>query len=214
MTYQTLIEQLTDYQAYHQQKYRAPEKSGELSSYMTEFKQTGQYARQAFLQIVKSVDHKIEWFQAQRASNWMNQAQIARAYFYCFFKCEGDLPDEPGLAIRLYAQDDALGVSVEMSVLERHLSDRSLNLLHRHLSVEIAPPFYYMTYHNGIETQITGTNENRHEIMRRLHANNMRKAFVKVNVGLLSDYSNLESLSDAIVAQMSAIMPYYFATRQ
>ncbi|MBR7928094.1 ribonuclease P [Aerococcaceae bacterium zg-ZUI334] len=211
---QSVVRILQKFTQYHGQKYIAPQKAGDDEDYMLQFKQDGGAARKSFQNLIQNIEQQGLPLKAQRTSNWMNQAQIARAYFYCFFRHAEDIPSQPGMALRLLQDGDSLGITWEVSVLERTLSQESLPQLHRALSVPISEPSYYLVYQNGIETVYAGTESNRAQLQRLLEANMVRKVLIKEKIGDLTSFQNEDEFIKAVITVFERLYPYYLATKE
>ncbi|MBD3949008.1 ribonuclease P [Tuanshanicoccus lijuaniae] len=211
---QKMIQMMEKFIQYHGQKYIAPHKAGDEEEYMLQFKHDGGAARKAFQQIVKAIEQKDLPLKAQRTSNWMNQAQIARAYFYCFFRHPDDLLSQPGMALRLLQEGDLLGISWEVSVLERTRREDSLPQLHRALALPISAPTYYLAYQNGIETLYEGTETNRQYLREALAEQNIRKVLIKENIGYLTAFDSEEAFINAALIVFDRLYSYYLATKE
>src|SRR5699024_4507837 len=109
-----------------EKKYIKPEKAGVLSQSMLDLRELAQSARKEFIVISQLLAEKVKPFEAERVSQWMNQAQICRPHFWCYYRFPSDDIDEVTLAIRLYGNYNDFGVSVEVSFIERKKSEKSL----------------------------------------------------------------------------------------
>lgn len=202
------------YTQYHHQKYIAPQKAGDDEEYMLLYKADGGKARKAFEQLVNVVEAKQTLLKKQRVSNWMNQAQFGRAYFYCFFRQLEDFAWEPGMAMRLFEEKGSIGVTWEVSVLERTLEKESLIMQHRILSVPIDCSAYYVAYQNGVETIYRGTEDNRVFLIQAVSEGAIRKVIIKEKIGLLECFETLEEFVDKAIEVMEHLYPYYLATKE
>ena len=61
-----------------------------------------------------------------RVSQWMNQAQVVRPAFWRYFYRRGQDEGNPSFALRLFYNDDKLGVYVELSFIEAQ-NERTLS---------------------------------------------------------------------------------------
>lgn len=198
---------------YHGQKYIAPAKAGEEKDIMETFKKDGQTARQAFTELAQSVDQSLQDFHMQKVSSWMNQAQIGRPHFWCYFKREEESKHDPHFAIRLITLDDGLGISVEVSFIERGVVPETIVRQNQVLAVPIQAPLYYLAQSNGVFSRYEATEENRLFLQEAVADKTIRKVLVKVDIPKLSSYSDQEALVTAILEGFRLLSPYYLATK-
>lgn len=205
---------IEEYLQYQGQKYVSPKKAIDEEEFMFQFKSDGGKARNQFKKIVEEIDRHQTYLKMQRVSNWMNQAQFGTTMFYCFFRGIGDKMSEPGIAIRLYLENDRLGVTWEVSVLERTLDKDSLKYQHQILKRPITDPLYYLVYQNGIGTIYPGTEDNRIYLINAVDTQQVRKVLVKVLIGYFDEFTSIESLALKAKEKLDVIFPYYLATRE
>ena len=93
---------------------------------MMDLRDLARQARDEFSLISKSFEDRVKPFKAERVSQWMNQSQLCRLHFWCYFRLPSDGFDDSALAIRLYGESDNFGISVEVSFVERRRSENSL----------------------------------------------------------------------------------------
>lgn len=203
---------IKDYLTYQGFKYIKPEKAGPLAAEMKKLKALGQAARAEFTEIAKTLEPKVAPFQMTRVSNWANQAQIARPHFWCYFKQPQDSQDDVGLAIRLYGQEEAYGISVEVSFVERKKSETTLLKQHKILDLPIAEPLYYFAQENGLSHRLAGTEDNRQNLREKIVSGQVRKVLVKYDIPL-SEELDLNALTDQLAQGFDKLMPYYQVTR-
>ncbi|OTN91591.1 hypothetical protein A5809_000956 [Enterococcus faecium] len=72
----------------------------------------------------------------------MNQAQICRPHFWCYYRLPSDHQDDVAIAIRLYGNGipEQFGISVEVSIVERKRSEHSLSKQNKVLNQPISAP--------------------------------------------------------------------------
>lgn len=192
-------------------KYSAPSKAGDLAALMMTYKEKGQAARVEFSQLAQDFQAFYPKLELQRASNWMNQAQILRPHFWIYLKGFGEL-SEPMFALRLYGQESDFGVSLEVSFLERKKDDDSLIQQNRVLDLPIAAPLYYFAQIDGVSQRFEGTEANRQLLQEMLAKKQVRKVLVKQDINL-SEAVSRESILEELQQAVENLIPYYEATR-
>ena len=201
---------LNTYMPYSESKYITPEKAGVLREQMEEFKQAGQNARAAFTQIAKAFAPKLPHFSLQATSQWMNQAQIARPFFWAYFIGPDQSKAAPALALRSLYDREPAGISLELSVLERFSDEQSLPKLHRHLNMPASAPFYYFAQINGTSERMAATEENRQWLLDSLHngTHGLRKVQLKADIENIAQYE-LPELIERLGELADALLPFY-----
>lgn len=96
------FDKLKEYLPYRGEKYIKPEKAGNYRQYMMDLRDLARQARDEFSLISKSFEDRVKPFKAERVSQWMNQSQLCRPHFWCYFRLPSDNLDDSALAIRLY----------------------------------------------------------------------------------------------------------------
>ena len=207
----SLFPAIKAYLPYQGTKYIAPEKAGDLREVMLDLRAKGQDARKEFIDLVKDFQALYPNLSLERASQWMNQAQILRPHFWNYVRGYGEIT-EPMFALRLYGSADDFGVSLEVSFMERKKDDYSLSKQNRILQVPIDRPIYYFAQIDGVSQRFEGTEENRQFLTQQLAAGQVRKVLVKYDIPLSQAVSREQVLSQLQEA-MTALIPFYEATR-
>ena len=212
---------LIEYTDYAERKYIKPKKAGDLKEDMELFRKKGQAARKVFTEIAKSVEEKMEGFQLQKVSSWMNQAQIARPYLWVFLKQEGDIESESGIALRVFKNEKTkkVGVSLEVSFVERKIGENTLENQNKVLEVPIEEPLYYFVQfskskENCMLDRIEGNEKNRKKLLEDMKEGNIRKVLVKFNVEEIKKFENLEDLTKEFLKGVRLLMPFYLKTKE
>ena len=207
----SLFPAIKAYLPYQGTKYIAPEKAGDLREVMLDLRAKGQAARKEFIDLVKDFQALYPNLSLERASQWMNQAQILRPHFWNYLKGYGEIT-EPMFALRLYGGADDFGVSLEVSFMERKRDEDSLSKQNRILQVPIDRPIYYFAQTEGVSQRFEGTEDNRRLLMKQVQEGQVRKVLAKYDVNLSEANSREEVLSNLQEA-MTALIPFYEATR-
>ena len=207
----SLFPAIKAYLPYQGTKYIAPEKAGDLREVMLDLRAKGQDARKEFIDLVKDFQAIFPNLSLERASQWMNQAQVLRPHFWNYLKGYGDIT-EPMFALRLYGSADDFGVSLEVSFMERKKDEDSLSKQNRILQVPIDRPIYYFAQIDGVSQRFEGTEENRQFLTQQLAAGQVRKVLVKYDVPL-SQAASREQVLSQLQEAMTALIPFYEATR-
>lgn len=207
----SLFPAIKAYLPYQGTKYIAPEKAGDLREVMLDLRAKGQDARKEFIDLVKDFQAIFPNLSLERASQWMNQAQILRPHFWNYVRGYGEIT-EPMFALRLYGSADDFGVSLEVSFMERKKDEDSLSKQNRILQVPIDSPIYYFVQIDGVSQRFEGTEDNRRLLMKQVQEGQVRKVLAKYDVNLSGANSREEVLSNLQEA-MTALIPFYEATR-
>lgn len=207
----SLFPAIKAYLPYQGTKYIAPEKAGDLREVMLDLRAKGQAARKEFIDLVKDFQALYPNLSLERASQWMNQAQILRPHFWNYVRGYGEIT-EPMFALRLYGSADDFGVSLEVSFMERKKDEDSLSKQNRILQVPIDRPIYYFAQIDGESQRFEGTEDNRRLLMKQVQEAQVRKVLAKYDVNLSEANSREEVLSNLQEA-MTALIPFYEATR-
>ncbi|MBZ2132649.1 ribonuclease P [Streptococcus gordonii] len=207
----SLFPAIKAYLPYQGTKYIAPEKAGDLGEVMLDLRAKGQAARKEFIDLVKGFQALYPNLSLERASQWMNQAQILRPHFWNYVRGYGEIT-EPMFALRLYGTADDFGVSLEVSFMERKKDEYSLSKQNRILQVPIDRPIYYFAQIDGVSQRFEGTEDNRRLLMKQVQEGQVRKVLAKYDVNLSGANSREEVLSNLQEA-MTALIPFYEATR-
>ena len=212
---------LIEYTNYERKKYIKPEKAGDLRKDMELFRKNGQNSRKVFTEIAKAVEEKMEGFQLQKVSSWMNQAQIARPYLWVFLKQEGDIESESGIALRVFKNERTrkVGISLEVSFVERKIGENTLERQNKVLDLPIKKPLYYFVQfskskENCMLDRIEGNEKNRKKLLEDMKEGNIRKVLVKFNVEEIKKFENLEDLTKEFLKGVRLLMPFYLKTKK
>ena len=193
-------------------KYQSPAKAGVLAQEMEQYRALGQAARKEFTDLVSAFQKRYSYLEQERTSQWMNQGQVLRPHFWAYLKGEGTQA-EPMFALRLYGDPVDFGVSLEVSFIERKKDDQSLQKQLKVLALPISQPIYYLAQENGESRRIEGTEKNRQSLLQAVADGVVRKVLVKYDIPLV-EAGSLEEVLDQLQKAMTALEPYYLATRQ
>ena len=130
------IEKMKQFFRYEKVKYKNPVKFPELAEEMIQLRKAGQEARGEFTVLTEIFQKNFQTFRMNRVSQWMNQAQVLRPAFWRYFIEEGQDEGNPSFALRLFNQENKLGVYVELSFIERKKNDNSVCLQNKVLECE------------------------------------------------------------------------------
>ena len=172
----------------------------------------GQAARKEFTDLVSAFQKRYSYLEQERTSQWMNQGQVLRPHFWAYLKGEGTLA-EPMYALRLYGDAADFGVSLEVSFIERKKDEQSLQKQHKVLTLPISQPVYYLAQENGESRRIEGTEKDRLSLLQAVADGVVRKVLVKYDIPLV-EVGSIEDVLDQLQSAMTALEPYYLATRQ
>lgn len=204
---------LEQYLSYRDRKYIAPAKAGERADEMETFKIDGQTARAAFSELAKQVSSELAHFKMERVSGWMNQAQIGRPLFFCYYNHEASSRVDPTFAIRLLMIEGRLGISVEVSFIERGVIPETIIRQNRVLDVPVSDGVYYFVQRDGESRRVEGTEENRQGLLKQRTAGLFRKVLVKFDIPDLGQFETDEDLVAEIMTGFRTLHPYYGATQ-
>lgn len=204
---------LEQYVGYRDMKYIAPAKAGERADEMETFKKDGQTARASFSDLAKQVASELADFKMERVSGWMNQAQIGRPLFFCYYNHEASSRVDPTFAIRLLMIEGRLGISVEVSFIERGVVPETIVRQNRVLDVPVSDGVYYFVQRDGESRRVEGTEENRQGLLKQRTAGLFRKVLVKFDIPDLGQFETDEDLVAEIMSGFRALHPYYGATQ-
>lgn len=203
-----MFEKMNAYLAYQGDKYIKPEKAGELAAMMEDLKALGQSARKNFGEISQKLAVMLPSFEADRVSQWMNQAQVCRPHFWCYYRQPSDSAQDVAMAIRLYGTKDDFGISVEVSFLERKKADDTLIKQNRVLNLPITAPLYYFAQEKGISRRLDGNEENRLLLQEQVASGQVRKVLVKYDVPIEREMT-LKILLKKLLDAFQILYPYY-----
>lgn len=204
---------LEQYVGYRDMKYIAPAKAGERADEMETFKKDGQTARAAFSELAKQVASELAHFKMERVSGWMNQAQIGRPLFFCYYNHETASRLDPTFAIRLLMIEGRLGISVEVSFIERGVIPETITRQNRVLDVPVSDGVYYFVQRDGESRRVEGTEENRIRLLEQRASGSFRKVLVKIDIPDLGRFDSDKELVSEIMTGFRVLNPYYEATR-
>ncbi len=208
-----MLEQINRYLAYQGEKYIKPEKAGELANDMAALRVLAQSARKEFQTINELLAQQVAPFASERVSQWMNQAQVCRPHFWCYYRLPSDSVEDVALATRLYGVKDDFGISVEVSFVERKKSEQTLVKQHKVLDLPIKAPLYYFAQEDGLSRRVAGTEESRQLLKEQVADATVRKVLVKYDV-LVTETMTLENLIAQLKNGFELLMPYYEHTKK
>lgn len=204
---------LEQYVGYRDMKYIAPAKAGERADEMETFKKDGQTARASFSDLAKQIDSELAHFKMERVSGWMNQAQIGRPLFFCYYNHEAASRLDPTFAIRLVMIEERLGITVEVSFIERGVVPETIIRQNRVLDVPVSDGVYYFVQREGESLRVEGTEENRIRLLEQRASGSFRKVLVKIDIPDLGRFDSDKELVSEIMTGFRVLNPYYEATR-
>lgn len=194
------IEKMSRFFCYDKVKYRNPVKFPEVAEEMEQLKKAGQDARQEFTKLTEVFYKNFHTFRMDRVSQWMNQAQVVRPAFWRYFIEEGQDEGNPSFALRLFNQDNKLGVYVELSFIERKKKDNSVRLQNKVLECEPNSNILYVAsdfQKNALAYE--GNESNRDKLIRAVKEGEIRKVILRRPVFLESSKDGIEEeLADAL----------------
>ncbi len=201
------IEKMSQFFRYDKVKYMNPVKFPEVAEEMEQLKKAGQDARQEFTKLTEVFYKNFHTFRMDRVSQWMNQAQVVRPAFWRYFIEEGQDEGNPSFALRLFNQENKLGVYVELSFIERKKNDNSLRL--QNIVLECEPNrnvLYVASDFQKNAKSYEGKVSNRDELIRAVKEGKVRKVILRRPVYLESTKGGIEEeLADAL----KELIPFY-----
>ena len=201
------IEKMSQFFRYDKVKYRNPVKFPEVAEEMEQLKKAGQDARQEFTKLTEVFYKNFHTFRMDRVSQWMNQAQVVRPAFWRYFIEEEQDEGNPSFALRLFNQENKLGVYVELSFIERKKNDNSVRLQNKVLECEPNSNILYVAsdfQKNAMAYE--GSVPNRDKLTRAVQEGEIRKVILRRPVFLESTKDGIkEELSDAL----KELIPFY-----
>ena len=201
------IEKMKQFFRYEKVKYKSPVKFPEVAEEMIQLKKAGQDARQEFTKLTEIFYKNFHTFRKDPVSQWMNQAQVVRPAFWRQFIDEGQAEGTPSFALRLFNQENKLGVYVELSFIERKKNDNSVCLQNKVLECEPNSNILYIAsdvQKNAIAYE--GNESNRDKLARAVKEGEFRKVILRRPVFLESTKDGIEEeLSDALME----LFPFY-----
>lgn len=201
------IDKMSRFFCYDKVKYRNPVKFPEVAEEMEQLKKAGQDARQEFTKLTEVFYKNFHTFRMDRVSQWMNQAQVVRPAFWRYFIEEGQDEGNPSLALRLFNQENKLGVYVELSFIERKKNDNSLRLQNKVLECEPNRNVLYVASDfQKNATTYEGNVSNRDELIRAVKEGKVRKVILRRPVYLESTKGGIE---DELTNALKELIPFY-----
>ena len=201
------IEKMSQFFCYDKVKYRNPVKFPEVAEEMEQLKKAGQDARQEFTKLTEVFYKNFHTFRMDRVSQWMNQAQVVRPAFWRYFIEEGQDEGNPSFALRLFNQENKLGVYVELSFIERKKNDNSVRLQNKVLECESNSNILYVAsdfQKNAMAYE--GSVPNRDKLTKAVQEGEIRKVILRRPVFLESTKDGIEEeLADAL----KELIPFY-----
>lgn len=201
------IEKMSRFFRYDKVKYKNPVKFPEVAQEMEQLKRAGQDAREEFTKLTVAFQKNFQTFHMDRVSQWMNQAQVARPAFWRYFIEEGQDEGNPSFALRLFYNDDKLGVYVELSFIERKKNDHSLRLQNKVLECEPNRNVLYVAsdfQKNAMAYE--GNESNRDELIRAVEEGKVRKVILRRSVFLENDTDGIE---EELTEALNELIPFY-----
>lgn len=201
------IEKMKQFFRYDKVKYRNPVKFPEVAEEMEQLKKAGQDARGEFTKLTEVFQKNFKSFRMAQVSQWMNQAQVVRPAFWRYFIEEGQDEGNPSFALRLFNQENKLGVYVELSFIERKKNDNSVRLQNKVLECEPNSNILYVAsdfQKNAMAYE--GSVPNRDKLTKAVQEGEIRKVILRRPVFLESTKDGIEEeLSDAL----KELIPFY-----
>ena len=201
------IEKMKQFFRYDKVKYRNPVKFPEIAEEMEQLKKAGQDSRQEFTKLTEEFQKNFKSFRMAQVSQWMNQAQVVRPAFWRYFIEEGQDEGNPSFALRLFNQENKLGVYVELSFIERKKNDNSVRLQNKVLECEPNSNILYVAsdfQKNAMAYE--GSVPNRDKLTKAVQEGEIRKVILRRPVFLESTKDGIEEeLSDAL----KELIPFY-----
>lgn len=201
------IEKMSQFFRYDKVKYRNPVKFPEVAEEMEQLKKAGQDSRQEFTKLTEEFQKNFKSFRMAQVSQWMNQAQVVRPAFWRYFIEEGQDEGNPSFALRLFNQENKLGVYVELSFIERKKNDNSVRLQNKVLECEPNSNILYVAsdfQKNAMAYE--GSVPNRDKLTKAVQEGEIRKVILRRPVFLESTKDGIEEeLSDAL----KELIPFY-----
>ena len=201
------IEKMSQFFRYDKVKYKNPVKFPKVAKEMEQLKKAGQDARLEFTKLTEVFKKNFKSFRMDRVSQWMNQAQVARPAFWRYFIEEGQDEGNPSFALRLFNQENKLGVYVELSFIERKMNEHSLRLQNKVLECEPNRNILYVASDfQKNATAYEGNLSNRDELIKAVNEGEIRKVILRRPVFLENDKDGIEEeLADAL----KELIPFY-----
>ena len=201
------IEKMGNFFRYDKVKYKNPVKFPEIAEEMEQLKRAGQDARGEFTKLTEVFQKNFKSFRMDRVSQWMNQAQVARPAFWRYFIEEGQDEGNPSFALRLFNQENKLGVYVELSFIERKKNDNSVRMQNKVLECEPNHNVLYVASDfQKNATSYEGNVSNRDELIRAVKEGKVRKVILRRPVFLENTKAGIE---DELTNALKELIPFY-----
>lgn len=201
------IEKMSRFFRYDKVKYRNPVKFPEVAEEMEQLKKAGQDARQEFTKLTEVFYKNFHTFFMDRVSQWMNQAQVVRPAFWRYFIEEEQDEGNPSFALRLFNQENKLGVYVELSFIERKKNDNSVRMQNKVLECEPNRNVLYVASDfQKNATSYEGNVSNRDELIRAVKEGKVRKVILRRPVFLENTKAGIE---DELTNALKELIPFY-----
>lgn len=201
------IEKMSRFFRYDKVKYRNPVKFPEVAEKMEQLKKAGHDARQEFTKLTEVFYKNFHTFFMDRVSQWMNQAQVVRPAFWRYFIEEGQDEGNPSFALRLFNQENKLGVYVELSFIERKKNDNSVRMQNKVLECEPNRNVLYVASDfQKNATSYEGNVSNRDELIRAVKEGKVRKVILRRPVFLENTKAGIE---DELRNALKELIPFY-----
>ena len=201
------IEKMSYFFRYDKVKYKNPVKFPEIAEEMELLKKAGQDARQEFTKLTEVFQKNFKSFRMDRVSQWMNQAQVARPAFWRYFIEEGQDEGNPSFALRLFYNENKLGVYVELSFIERKKNDNSVRLQNKVLECEPNSNILYVAsdfQKNAMAYE--GSVPNRDKLTKAVQEGEIRKVILRRPVFLESTKDGIE---EELAGALKELIPFY-----
>ena len=201
------IEKMRQFFRYDAVKYKNPVKYPELAEEMKQIKKAGQEARGEFTRLTEMFQENFQTFRMNRVSQWMNQAQVLRPAFWRYFIEDGQDEGNPSFALRLFYNENLLGVYVELSFIERKKNKNSLHLQKKVLECNPNSNVLYVAsdfQKNAISYE--GSISNRDELIRKANEGKIRKVILRRPV-LLENYKS--EIEEELTIALNDLIPFY-----
>lgn len=207
-----MLKAVREYLSFAGVQYRNPDKAGEEREKMLDLRHKGQEARKSFTELAKTFQASHPEWQLQQTSQWMNQAQRLRPHFWAYLQRDGQVT-EPMMAIRLYGTPTDLGISLEVSFIERKKDEQTLGKQAKVLELPAVEGIYYLVYSNGESHKMEATEENRQLLRNKISHQEVRKVLVKSDVSLIENQT-VEAILEKLEEAYARLLPYYEVTRK
>ena len=205
------MKEIKDYLTYQGEQYRNPDKAGDEKDKMIALRKKGQEARKQFTQIAKFFQERHSDWYLHPTSQWMNQAQRLRPYFWAYLQREGQV-SEPMMALRLFGNSHDFGISLEVSFIERKKNEETLGKQAKVLEIPTVKGIYYLAYSDDQSQRWDANEENRRTLREKLRSQEVRKVLVKADVSV-TENSSEEDIVENLLKSYDKILPFYLATR-